>query len=73
MGNVLDDNRLVTTWFRSGNEKGSRKKQAEGRRKIRGRSGILRLTTRLSYVYLTYMLRISYVIDSGKIGKNIES
>ena len=23
--------------------------------------------TRLSYVYLTYMLRISYVIDSGKI------
>ena len=23
--------------------------------------------TRLSYVYLTYMVRISYVIDSGKI------
>ena len=31
------------------------------------RWGVLRLITRLSYVYLTYMLRISYVIDSGKI------
>ena len=61
MGNVLDDNRLVSKWYRSGKEKESGKKQAEGRRKIRGRSGILRLTTRLSYVYLTYMLRISYV------------
>ena len=28
---------------------------------------MLRSTTRLSYVYPTYMLRISYVIDSGKI------
>ena len=61
MGNVLDDNRVVTKWFRSGNEKESGKKQAEGRRKIRGRYGILRLITRLSYVYLTYMLRIWYV------------
>ena len=27
---------------------------------------------RISYVYVTYMVRISYVIDSGKIGKNYE-
>ena len=32
-----------------------------------GRWGVLRLITRLSYVYLTYMVRISYVINSGKI------
>ena len=28
---------------------------------------------RISYVYVTYILRILYVIDSRKIGKNIES
>ena len=36
-GNVPNGNRVVTKWYRSGNEKESGKKQAEGRRKIRGR------------------------------------
>ena len=36
-GKVLDGNRVVTKWFRSGNEKGSGKKQGDGRGKIRGR------------------------------------
>ena len=36
-GNVPNGNRVVTKWFRSGNEKGSGKEQAEGRRKTRGR------------------------------------
>ena len=45
----------------------TRKKAERSRQKAGERYGILRLTTRLSYVYLTYMLRISYVIDSGKI------
>ena len=36
-GKVLDGNGVVTKWYRSGNEKESRKMQAEGRRKTRGR------------------------------------
>ena len=54
-------------WYRSGNEVVSMKKAERSRQKAGGIYGILRLTTRLSYVYHTYMLRISYVIDSGKI------
>ena len=36
-GNVLDDNGMVSKWFRSGNEKESGKRQGDGRGKIRGR------------------------------------
>jgi len=68
----LDGDTVVTEWYRSGFEKDSGKeayrRQDEGKRTIGGRWGILRLTTRLSYVYLTYMLRISYVIDKELIG-----
>ena len=59
---------MISEWFRERKRKDAGKRQEEDKRKIGGRWGILRLTTRLSYVYLTYMLRISYVIDSGKIG-----
>ena len=59
---------MVTEWYRGGNEKESGKKQAEGRGKI-GHSQVNNsIIIRISYVYLTYMLRISYVIDSRKIG-----
>ena len=59
---------MVTKWYRGGNEKESGKKQAEGRRKIWYSQVNNSVIIRISYVYLTYMLRISYVIDSGKIG-----
>ena len=36
-GKVLEGNTVVTEWYRGGNEKESRKMQAEGRRKTRGR------------------------------------
>ena len=59
---------MVTEWYRGGNEKESGKKQVEDRGKI-GYSQVNNpIILRVSYVYLTYMLRISYVIDSGKIG-----
>ena len=67
-GKVLDGNSVVTEWYRGGNEKESGKKQAEGRRKIWYSQVNNSVILRISYVYLTYMLRISYVIDSGKIG-----
>ena len=59
---------MVTEWYRGGNEKESRKKQAEGRGNIGYSQVNNSIIIRISYVYLTYMLRISYVIDSGKIG-----
>ena len=64
----MDGNSVVTEWYRGGNEKESGKKQAEGRRKIWYSQVNNSVILRISYVYLTYMLRISYVIDSGKIG-----
>ena len=61
IGWLLSGNQMVSEWFRERKEKDAGRRQEKDKRKIGGRCGILRLTTRLSYVYLTYMLRICYV------------
>ena len=65
---------MVMEWCRSGNEVVSRKKAERNRQKARGKIGYSQVNNsvilRISYVYVTYILRIWYVIDSGKIGKN---
>ena len=66
MAKVRGKYRMVMVWYRSGNEKESRKKHAEGRRKIGYSSDKTKCILRISYVYGTYILRISYVIDKGK-------
>ena len=57
---------MVTKWYRSGNEKESRKMQVEGRKKIGYSQVNNSIILRISYVYVTYILRILYVIESGK-------
>ena len=59
---------MVMEWYRSGNEKESGKKQVKGRGKIGYSQVNNSVILRISYVYVTYILRIWYVIDSGKIG-----
>ena len=61
---------MVTEWYRSDNGVVSRKiagkKHIEDRRKI-GHSQVNNpIIIRVSYVYVTYILRIWYVIDKGK-------
>ena len=64
----MDGNGVVTKWYRGGNEKESRKMQVKGRKKV-GYSQVNNpIILRISYVYVTYILRIWYVIDSGKKG-----
>ena len=53
-------------WYRSGFEKESGKKQVKGRGKIGYSQVNNSVILRISYVYVTYILRIWYVIDSGK-------
>ena len=54
---------MVTRWFRERKRKEAGKRQGEDRDSQVNNSVILRI----SYVYVTYILRIWYVIDSGKI------
>ena len=69
---------MVIEWFRSGNGVVSKKKaercrqkvgerQEEDRREIGCSQVNNSIILRISYVYVTYILRIWYVIDSGKI------
>ena len=58
---------MVTKWYRSGNEKESGKKLVKGRKKIGYSQVNNSIILRISYVYVTYILRIWYVIDSGKM------
>ena len=57
-------------WYRGGNEKESGKKQVKGRGKIGYSQVNNSVILRISYVYVTYILRIWYVINSGKIRKD---
>ena len=69
---------MVTGWYRNGNEVVSRKiagkKHIEGRMKIGGSLVINPIILRVSYVYVTYILRIWYVNEKGKTRgvKNLE-
>ena len=58
---------MVMEWYRGGFEKESGKKQVKGRGKIGCSQVNNSVILRISYVYVTYILRIWYVIDSGKI------
>ena len=61
---------MITKWFRSGNgvvsTKIAGKKHIEDRRKIGYSQVNNSVILRISYVYVTYMLRICYVYDKGK-------
>ena len=59
---------MVIEWFRSGFEKESGKKQVKGRGKIGYSQVNNSVILRISYVYVTYILRIWYVINKGKTG-----
>ena len=66
---------MATEWYRNGNEVVSRKiagkKHIEDRRKI-GYSQVNNpIILRISYVYVTYILRIWYVIDKEKAREEI--
>ena len=69
---------MVMEWYRRGNEVVSRKiagkKHIEGRMKIGGSLVINPIILRVSYVYVTYILRIWYVNEKGKTRgiKNLE-
>ena len=59
---------IVTRWFRKKKRKEAGRRQGEDKRKI-GYSQVNNpIILRISYVYVTYILRIWYVIDSGKKG-----
>ena len=57
---------MVMRWFRERKRKEIDKRQGENKMKI-GHSQVNNsVILRISYVYVTYILRMSYVIDSGK-------
>ena len=57
---------MVMRWFRERKRKEIDKRQGENKMKI-GHSQVNNsVILRISYVYVTYILRIWYVIDSGK-------
>ena len=58
---------MITRWFRGRKRKEAGRRWGEDKRKIGYSQVNNSIIIRISYVYLTYMLRISYVIDSGKI------
>ena len=59
---------MVIQWYRIGNEVVSRKNAERSMQKA-GYSQVNNpIILRISYVYITYILRIWYVIDSGKTG-----
>ena len=64
---------MVMRWFRERKRKEIDKRQGENKMKI-GHSQVNNsVILRISYVYVTYILRILYVIDSGKTGINFHS
>ena len=59
---------MVTRWFRERKRKEAGRRWGEDKRKIGYSQVNNSIILRISYVYVTYILRIWYVIDSGKIG-----
>ena len=57
---------MVMRWFRERKRKEIGKRQGENKRKMGYSQVNTPIILRISYVYVTYILRMSYVIDSGK-------